>query len=304
MPIILGIGILGPVLFAGLLLIALSQASSATTRPHQENPGISSAFTWATDLIGSLWHRIVRTTVSHFAASHLVPIAAWFTGLNTLALGLLRLGEDATATARYAVERLTGHTIPQAAKQAAKPALTQAKAAHATATKASARASSTSTALAHYRVRTDKRVAHATVAVDVAIPQQLGRIRTRVGKAEGKIARDEGRIGELENGARSTWDWIRTHPLSGVTAAFGAAVTVALSRVGFGLFRCRGWQNAARKLTCSNGTALGNLLDDGLGGLLGALLTAEAVANLEELVRVAQTVEHGVAQGIHDIVTE
>ena len=304
MPAIGALVILAPVFFAGMLLLALSQASSASTRPHQENPGISSAFTWATDLIGELWHKIVRTTVSHFAAAHLLPIARWFSGLNTLVNGVTVTLVQLSGDLADAVEKLRHTTIPKAAKQAAQPALRQAKTATQKATHAQATASSTSTALHRYQVKTDPKVKHATVAVDVAIPQQLGRINTRVGRAEGDITKVRERTKSLEDGAIKTWDWIRTHPLSGVTAAFGAAVAVALSRLGFGMFRCRGWQNAARKLTCSNGTALGNLLDDGLGSLLGALLTVEAVANLRELVQLAQGVEHGVASGLRDLLDE
>lgn len=304
MPVILGLEILAPVFFAGILLVMLSQASSTTTRPHQENPGLSSAFTWATDLIGNLWHHIVRATVSHFAAAHLQPLTRWFSGLNTLVIGTLRMMEDTVTTVTAAVERLTGHTIPQAAKKAAQPALSQAKTASKTATQANAKASSTSTALTHYRVATDKKVAHATVAVDVSIPKQIGRINTRVGHLEGEWDALRGRTKALEDGAIKTWDWIRSHPLAGVTAAMGAAVAVALSRLGFGMFRCRSWQNVGKRLTCGNGTSLLNLLDDGLGGLLGALLTVEAVANLEQLVKVAQEVEGGVARGIHDLLSE
>ena len=261
MPLIPGLLILGPVLFAGLLLIMLSQSSSAAVRPHQENPGISSAFTWATDLIGNLWHRIVRTTISHFAASHLLPIAAWFGGLNTLALGLLRLAEDATSTARYAVERLTGHTIPQAAKKAVQPALTQAKAAHSTATKANAQASSTSQALTTYRTHTNARLnAHGATlhkVTTVALPginTELDRLST-----DAKKLRE--RTQSLENGAVKTFEWIRSHPLAGVTGVFAGAVAIALTRLGFGFLRCRAWQNAAKKITCGMGNWLGALLD-------------------------------------------
>lgn len=260
MPVILGLGILGPVLFAGLLLIALSQASSASTRPQQENPGISSAFTWATDLIGNLWHRIVRTTVSHFAAAHLVPIARWFTGLNALALGLLAVAEDGVSTARYAVERLTGHTIPQAARKASQPALAQAKAAHTSATKANAKASATSTALTHYRVHAAPKIAHATVAVDVTLPKAIGRINTDIDRVSRDQAKLKERTTSLENGAIKTFTWLRTHPLSGVTGVFAGAVAVALASLGWNIFRCRAWKSVGRKLTCGMGNWVSDLL--------------------------------------------
>lgn len=297
MPVILGLEILAPVFFAGILLVMLSQASSTTTRPHQENPGLSSAFTWATDVIGNLWHHIVRATVSHFAAAHLQPLTKWFSGLNTLTIGTLRMMEDTVTTMTAAVERLTGHTIPQAAKKAAQPALSQAKTASKTATQANAKASSTSTALTHYRVATDKKVAHATVAVDVAIPKQIGRINTRVGHLEGEWDALRGRTKALEDGAIKTWDWIRTHPLSSITAAMGAAVTVALSRVGYGFLRCRSWQNFGRSLKCSDASILQELL-----GLATGLLAASI--SLEEFIRAAQAVEGEAVGALHLFIRE
>lgn len=285
------------VLLAGIFLIALALASSAATRPHQENPGITSAFTWATDLVGNLWHRIVRSTVSHFAAAHLAPVVRWLSGLNQLAIGVAStLHAESTAVAN-AFERLTGHTIPHAVNSKVLPVKKQAAQAHTAATKAHAAASSTSAALTHYKVQTNKRVAHATVAVDVTLPRSIGGIRTRVGTVEHDVAGLRGRTKALEDGAAQTWRWIRTHPLSSVTAAMGAAVAVALSRIGFGFFRCRSWQDFGRTLKCSDA----NILRD-LFALATGLLAASV--SLEDFIRAAQAVEGEAVDAIHLFIRE
>ena len=293
MPVIIGLGILGPVFFAGMLLIALSQSSSATTRPHQENPGISSAFTWATDVIGDLWHKIVRTTVSHFAASHLVPIARWFIGLNTLVLGVFRMLEDAVSTTAAAVERIEHHSIPTKTAKAVKPVAKTANTAVHTARTANVKATSTTAALHRYQVKTDPKVKHATVAVDVAIPKQLGRINTRVGRVEKANDDLRGRTKALEDGAVKTWDWIRTHPLHSATRAMGEAVAVALAAVGFGMFRCRSWRNLGRSLKCSDA----NILSD----LLAAATLAVGIVSLVELAEEEQKVISTVADAVRGV---
>jgi hypothetical protein len=191
--------------------------------------------------------------------------------------------------------------IPRAAGKAVQPVKVQAKAAHTTATKASAQAASTSKALTTYKTSTNTRLNTQTATLHRVTTVVIPGINTELDRVSSDQAKLRERTTSLENGAVKTFEWIRTHALSGTTAVFAGAVAVALARLGFGFLRCRSWQRVGRRLTCGNGASMLNLLDDGLGPFLGALLTAEAIVNFRDLVKVAQTVEHGVATGLQDL---
>lgn len=286
----------GLVFFGAIVLAALAQTANVATKAQTESQQSVWGFLGDALTGKSTVHAITKATraaMSRWALAQMRPVAQWFTGLNTLFRDVFRTQTEALEGTAAAVERITGHTIPKAVSAKIAPVKATAQSAAHTAAKANAHATSTSTALTHYRVRTDKSLAHATVAVDVTLPQQIGRIRTRVGTAEGKIARDGGRISDLEHGASRTWDWIRTHPLASATAAMGAAVTVALSRVGYGFLRCRSWQRIGRSLTCTQA--------DNLGALLGLAATAAVISDFRDLVRIAQSVEHETASAIHTL---
>ena len=125
-------------------------------------------------------------------------------------------------------------------------------------------------------------VAHKTA---IAIPGKVAK--------EWDIPRLREQVRGLEDGAIDTWKWIRSHPLSLATAAFAGAVAVALQRIGASWIRCSNWKNIG-KVGCG-------LETDALTGLLGALFTVEAIANLRTLVELAQETEHAVATGIQDL---
>jgi hypothetical protein len=302
MPAALLIG--GLVFFGALVLVSLNQTLLIWSQSQTE----AQASFWQT-ILGAITGKAyiqaitkaVRGPVSRWALVQLAPVARWFAALNGVLVAhsqAVAMAEEGTAAA---FERLRHVVIPRAAGKVVQPVKVQAQAAHKAATKAASNATATSSALTHYRVVNDQRVHHATVAVDTTLPKAIGRINTHVGTLDRDITDLKGRTKALEDGAIKTWDWIRRHPLAGATAAMGAAVAVALSRIGFGMFRCRSWQNVGRRLTCGNGASMLNLLDDGLGPFLGALLTAEAIVNFRDLVKVAQTVEHGVATGLQDL---
>lgn len=94
----------------------------------------------------------------------------------------------------------------------------------------------------------------------------------------------------LEHGAIHTWKWIRTHPLSLATGAFAGAVTIALGRIGAGWVRCSNWNKIGRTVCATPGSDI--------DALLGLLLTAAAIADYQELVKIAQGIEKPVAEGL------
>ena len=272
MPLILpGLMIGGAVFFAGVLLLALSIASNSTYRPVGESQGILSGLTWATRLFGDLWHKLVRTTVSHFAAAHLIPLVRWFSSLNALVVGSAAAIADTAEETAAALERMRHVTIPGEAGKAVAPVKAKANAASRTAHAAAASAHSTSSSLHRYKIVTTPKVAHATHAIDVTIPGELGRIKTR----EDALSRDAAKLRErtkaLENGAVRTFEWLRAHPLAGTTSVFAGAVAVALARLGYGFLRCRNWQSLGRRLTCG----MGGFLLDLLSGIIDVMLIAD-----------------------------
>lgn len=286
MPLIFpGLMIGGAVFFAGVLLLALAIASNSTYRPVGESQGILSGLTWFTRLFGDLWHKLVRTTVSHFAAAHLVPLVRWFASLNALIVGSSATIADTAEETATALERMRHHVVPTAAGKAVAPVKTQAKAASRTARQAKAAASSTSSSLHRYRVATAPRIAHATHAIDVTIPGELGRIKTREDTLSRDAAKLRARTKALENGALRTFEWIRAHPLAGTTSVFAGAVAVALGRLGYGFLRCRNWQSLGRRLTCGMGAFLLDLLN----GLIDVLLIADLCQITTLMAEVAES---------------
>lgn len=137
----------------------------------------------------------------------------------------------------------------------------------------------------HSQTVAAQREAHVAHKTAVAIPGQVAR--------EWDIPKLREQVRGLEDGALDTWKWIRSHPLSLATAAFAGAVAVALQRIGASWIRCSNWKNIG-KVGCG-------LETDALTGLLGALFTVEAIANLRTLVELAQETEHAVAAGIQDL---
>jgi hypothetical protein len=286
----------GLAFLSALVLVALANTANVHTKANTESQQTFWGFIGDALTGKTVVHQITQATrsaVSRWALAQLKPVTAWFVALTALLLNIFRTRAEVTEQTAGAFERLRHTTIPREAGKAAAPAKAAAKTATRAAHKAQAKATSTSTSLHNYRVRTAPRIAHATHAVDVTIPQQLGRIRTR----EGVITKDLGALKDrtkaLEDGALDTWRWIRSHPLAGVTGVFAGAVAVALSRLGFGFLRCRSWQRVGRSLTCSQA--------DNLGALLGLAGTVAVVSEFRELVKIGQQVEHGVAVGIKDL---
>lgn len=129
------------------------------------------------------------------------------------------------------------------------------------------------------------REAHIAHKTAVAIPGQLSR--------EWDIPKLRDQVKELENGALHTFKWIRSHPLSLATGAFAGAVAVALQRIGASWIRCANWKRIGRDV-CA--TPLGDI-----EGFLAIALGAAAIADLRDLVKVAQGVEKVAAEGVKDL---
>lgn len=102
-------------------------------------------------------------------------------------------------------------------------------------------------------------------------------------------ARDRGIADDLS----TLWKWAHSHVLQAGTITFAGAVAFALARLGAGWTRCNNW-NRIGKQVC--GTPLGDI-----ESLLGLFAAGAIIADFRELVKLAQTVEHGVATGLQDI---
>lgn len=289
------------VIVGAFVLIGLSQTHSAAHGTTSVRGLLGTLFQYSQ--LGTLYGVSVtaaRKLVSHYAASHLKTLTAWLTAMAHLwkqTFAAQRAEAQATVKVAHAIEQ----AIPREAHKAAAPALARAKVADRHATRALAEGHVTARELHRFRTTTRARLKADAHAIDVTIPNDIAGLRRRTREVEDAQAKERGAIAGIEHGAADTWDWIRSHPLSSVTGLFAAAVVVALSRLGYGFLRCRSWRNVGKRLNCGMGSSLLNLLDNGLPGLLGMFLTVEATAHFRDLVKVGQEVEHGVAEGIKEL---
>lgn len=278
----------GLVFFGAVVLLAMAQTmnvwGSSQTEAQQTFWGfIGDALTGKATV-----HAITKATraaISRWAVPQLKPVTRWFAALNALLVQVFRQQTANMEGTADAVERLRSHTIPHAVNTKVNPVRARAKQAQRTADRARASSTSTHGQLVRFRADVRPKVAHATHAIDVTIPNQLGRIRTR----EEVLSRDQAKLRErttsLEHGALRTFEWIRSHPLSAVTGVFAGAVSIALARIGFGFFRCRSWQRLGRRMTCG----LGSLLETIVLDAIDVLLISDLCQITTYMVRVAQS---------------
>lgn len=123
------------------------------------------------------------------------------------------------------------------------------------------------------------RIHAGEAALDRVIEWDIPRLRAR----ERAISRRLERL----------WKWSRAHAKPLATAAFVAAVAVALRRMGLGWIRCRNVKRFGRAICGLNAPAFDALL----AGLVGAL----ALADYRDLVRQMQDVEHAAAEELIDL---
>jgi hypothetical protein len=283
---------------------AIVLAGLQKTHTAQHGSATSTGF-WqflSSGLLKTLFGQVTETAravVSRFAASQLAVLAKWLLGLGTLALGWFGISADFTEAITYAVERVMHRGDPRAR---AKAQTANAHAIHAgrTASHANTHARSVGHALNTYKARTNARIKPLHHATTVTLPHDIAKVRSR----EDALSRDLGKLKErtrsLEDGAVDTWDWIRSHPLSGVTAVFTGAVAIALARLGMGFIRCRNWQNVGKRLTCGMGAWVLSLLEliATFGLATVAVLDPEALAR--ETVAAVDVVEPIIARILSD----
>ena len=111
------------------------------------------------------------------------------------------------------------------------------------------------------------------------IPQDIAGLRTRAKTIEGELSK--------------LWDLIRKNEAALAATAMVGVVALALEKLGGSWIRCRNWNRIGRQV-CS--TPLGEI-----EGVLGLLATGAVLADFRELVKLAQSVEHGVAVTLQDI---
>lgn len=289
--------VLGPLLIPFLAFVAafvlVGLAESAASQHGTQASG--TFYDWLTGkaelrAIGGFAARFSRWIVSRFAAGQLVKLAHWFLGMGTLTIGLFTANPEAFEALVHAIERVMHRGDPRARARAQTANHRAIHAGHA-ADHANIHARSVGHALNAYKARTNTTLRHHTHAIDVTLPRDIGRVRTR----EDALSRDLGglrdRTKAIEDGAVKTWDWIRTHPFSGATALFGAAALTALAHLGFGFLRCRNWQNLGRRLTCGMGKWILDALDAIAAFALGALAVLRPEVLAEETVQAVDSIE-------------
>ena len=280
-------------LAAALVLVGLSATHSAV-HGSQSTQGY---WQWLThggpilDLLG-LGLKAARYVVSHFAASQLRVLARWFSSIGTLTGAWFLVLPYAIESLVHAIERVYHRGDPRA-RAKAQAANRHAINAGRTATHANTHARSVGHALDHYKGRTNAQVRHLVHQTTIALPRDIAREKHRERWAEKQLWKVRDRVIGLENGAIKTFEWLRDHPGSAAVGAFTGALAAVLSVAGVNALRCPQFGNLFNKRGCG----LWNDLD----ALLGLLVTALAIENLDTLVREAQTLEEGVAVAIKEM---
>lgn len=280
MPLLLPLAVPFFALIAALVLAGLSKSAAA-----QHGSSNSGTF-WDTitgrtylNQLAGFASDFAHWIVSHFAASQLRLLTRWFMAMGTLTIGWFSAEAGFAEEIVSAVERVEHRGDPKARAKAQTANRHAVKAGH-EATHANTHARSVGHALDRHKARVNPILRHHTHAIDVTLPRDIGRVRTR----EGELSRDLGKLRDrtkaIEDGATKTFRWIRAHPASAATGVFTAAVSVALTRLGLGFMRCRDWQKVGRSLTCGMGRWISELLGFiatfALGGL--AVLDPEVLA--------------------------
>jgi hypothetical protein len=281
---------------AAFVLIGLSQTHSSQHGTSGITGFIQTGI--ANSFVGQLFGlsvKAARALVSRFAASHLKMLTAYLNGMAHLwkqEFAAMRAEAKATAAVAGAIER----AIPREAKKAAAPALRRATVADRHAQHALGLGHANEKALNRYRASTNARLKADAHAIDVTIPHDLAGLRARNKVLEDARAKSDGAIKSLEDGAVDTWDWIRTHPLSSVTAVFSGAVAIALARLGYGFLRCSNWRNLGKRLTCGMGAWILKSLELLAGFALAFLSVLKPEVLAEEAVAAVDTLESVLTQ--------
>ena len=294
MPIVLGPLLVSFLAFAAaLLLVGLAGAHSSV----HGSQNTQSFWQWLStggairDLLG-LGIKASRFVVSKFAASQLALLGRWFIAIGTLTLGWFVAPAVFAWEAVHALERVMHRGDPRA-RARAQTANRHAIHAGQTATHANTHARSVGHALNSYKGRTNAQVRHLVHETTVALPRDIARVKHRERWAEKQLWKVRDRVIGLENGAIKTFEWLRDHPGSAAVGAFTGALAAVLSVAGVNALRCPQFGNLFNKRGCG----LWNDLD----ALLGLLVTALAIENLDTLVREAQSLEEGVAVAIKEM---
>lgn len=237
-------------------------------------------------------HKATRSAISHWALAADAETAGWFNHLNVLARQTYAANLANINTAADAISRLRVTVVPREIAKGVAPTTTIAKTASRNASTALAREHALSTTFTRTHRAQVRLNVHYTAAIDSTLPWALPRTRTRVGTLEGEFGDLRERTKALEDGAIKTWRWIRSHPFSAATGLFAGAVAVALTRLGWGVLRCRSWQKLGRSLKCSDANVLQDLLI-GATAVLGAI-------SLVELAKEEQKVTSALATVVRD----
>lgn len=282
------------VLAAGLFLLAYAHTASAhqgaATAPKRSG-GILGALTFVLPVLAPLEKGVkravdwalnsVRGWVSHWALAHVKAVARWFVGLNLLAQRTAREQSGLATDTADAFQKMRHRIIPHAVQVGVAPVRAEARTANRHAETALTREKALSSSVARTHRAQVKLNVHYTHAIDVAIPQRLGRIETKQRTQTGDIAKVKDAVRGLEDGAIDTFKWLSAHRTTAAMGVFTGAVAWALSRLGYGFLRCRSWRDFGRSLKCSDATILAELLAGATAVALGVGLVELAKAEQE-----------------------
>lgn len=280
------------VILSALVLLGLSQSHSAT----HGGGGFLGFAAWAYQhTVGAAMNLIAagnRWVISKVAAGQLHMVAAWFSALAYLWRSYFTAVGEAGESVANAVEALD-HATPRRIRREVAPVRRLARSAHEEASHARASSRSTARALDRFKARTNHRLHAQSVAIDVTLPGEIGRIRAREGELERVYKGLRDRTKAIEDGAVKTWDWLRSHERSAAMGAFAGAVAFALSRLGLGGLNCRSLKNMLRRRGCGTWS--------GLDALLGVAFIGLNIASLEETTKLMQRVTEDVTKGIAEL---
>lgn len=234
-------------------------------------------------------HKATRSAISHWALAADTETARWFDHLNLLARETYAAQLSNVKVAADAIRRLQIRERTDTHYANGVHVKTRANTALKTASTAITRGAALSSAFTRTRraqVKVNERLTRATT---VTIPGELGRIRAKDKTQDGAIAGLRDAVRGLEDGAIDTFKWLSTHRTTAAMGVFAGAVAWALERLGWGVLRCRSWQNLGRSLKCSDANVLRDLLTAATL-IVGAMSLVELAREEQKVIGSAATI--------------
>lgn len=282
-------------LFAALVVLGLSQTHTA------QSGGASWRGFWDYLLHNSpgaifvqLSLQATRYVLSKVAGAQLRHVTGFFGALAYLAGQTFDTNRATAENAARAMERLHGRERADVRRLHADQAHLRRDLTSEVG-KAEAQTRHVGRDLHGFEATTRPQIKALRLAIDVTLPRDIGRIRTREKQIADEQARLKGRVGALEDGAADAWRWLRSHRYSATFGLFAGAVGFALTHLGLGWLKCK--SNPFN----NNPRACGLWKD--LAGVLAGVVAFGGTLDFRDIVKAAVALEDEASAALSTLAT-